>query len=159
MSLKLSLAEGHLNRLLQPAGAIYQEGCFVLHRKLPLGAASLVAVPTLEGNELVLVLPFDQIRGDLTGGLMGQLAKMLWGVISDQVLKQAGPRLVAMGLPSDTLTVDQVSFQGKKAGRIGISLFRLNEWLARQKWVDPLHLSVEKLSFERSAVGVTLGLN
>ncbi len=160
--IELTLTEAHVNLLLdrvQDLSASYQDGCFVLHRKLPIGAASLVAVPTVESSELVLYLPFDQIRGNITGNLMGQLTKMLWGVISDQVLKQAGPRLVAAGLPSDTLSVEQVSFQGKKAGRIGISLRRLNEWLSRQKWVGPLHVSVESLRFEPGLLTASLDLS
>lgn len=156
--ISLTLTATHLNRVLEKAGVSYQDGVFLLYRKLPLGAASLVAVPNLEGRELVLTLPFERIKGDLTGSLMAQLAKLLWGVITDQVLKQAGPRLVAMGLPSDTLHVDQTTFQGKKAGRITVSLHRVNEWLARQKWADPLHLSVEDLSFEDHAVGVRMNL-
>lgn len=159
--IELALTEPHVNVLLdrvQDLSASYQDGCFVLHRKLPIGAASLVAVPTVESSELVLYLPFDQIRGNMTGNLMGQLTKMLWGVITDQVLKQAGPRLVAAGLPSDTLSVEQVTFQGKKAGRIGISLRRVNEWMVRQNWVDPLHLSVESLGFEPGLLTVKLEL-
>lgn len=156
--IRLELTEAHLNRLLEKANVTYQEGCFVVHRKLPLGAASLVAVPTLEGRELALYLPFDQIRGNLTGGLMGQLAKMLWGVLSDQVLKQVAPRLVAQGLPSDTVDLDQVTFQGKKAGRISLSLTRVNEWLARQNWVEPMRLAVDTLSFQAGSVAVCLEL-
>lgn len=156
--IKLSLTASHLNRLLEKAGVSYAEGTFLISRKLPLGSATLVAIPTLEGRELELVLPFERIRGDLAGALVGQVAKMLWGVVTDQVYKEAGPRLVALGLPSDTLNVDHTTFLGKKAGRITISLHRVNEWMARQKWVDPLHLSVEGLTFEEHFMGVQLGL-
>ena len=110
----------------------------------------MVAVPTLEGRVLGFYVPFDQ------AGVVGQVAKVLWGVISDQVLKQASPRLVAMGMPSDALDVSQVTYKGKKAGRLSLSLHRVNEWLARQK--GPHHVAVEDLEFERDVVNVTLSL-
>lgn len=154
---RVFLAGEHLNRLLtrfaqQPMS--YRGGCFVGHFKLPIGGATAVAVPSVQGRQLVVSVPFKEIKGDLTGGfLLSRLTKTFWGFISDSIEKQARGPLRDMGLPQDTL---QVGRHGD-VGMVTVSLDRLNQWLATQP-VPGVIPVVEEVEFQDHGVGVGVRL-
>jgi len=131
----------------------YEGGCLTGRVKLPLGAVNLVVVPAQQGDHVVLSIPFDQVRGDLTRGLMGPLVKMLWGVISDRVSKELAKVLGPQGLPPDTVTVEKRG----NVGTVSVSLMRVNQWLARQQ-VLGLKPFVQGASFGEDGVRARLGL-
>jgi hypothetical protein len=137
---RLSLGGEDCNRLLQriPDAPIFRAGCFSLHRKLPLGfGATLVIVPTYSPGFIILNVPFDQIRGDRTGGIAATIANLLWSWIRDAVQKNLSQALVGQGCPPDTVCVDLSSDPGgQKVGRIIFDLDRLNAGLGRH-WFGP----------------------
>ena len=148
------LSAPELNLFLRDAeGWRYEQGCLMGKVKLPIGAVNLVVVPAQQGDFLVLSIPFDKVRGNITGGLLGSLVNMLWKVISDQVTKRVTKILAAQGLPADTVTLEKQ----KGAGLIAVSLVRVNGWLARQQVLN-LKPFLQNVWFEPHGVRAQLGL-
>ncbi|MBI3927047.1 MAG: hypothetical protein HY319_16040 [Armatimonadetes bacterium] len=148
-----------MNRLLKlvPEGSLtYRSGCFVGHFKLPLGGATAVAVPALQGDKLVLSIPFREIRGDLTRGLLGPLVKGFWGFISDKIQDIGGRQLARAGLPPDTLAVGKARRSDGEVGTVTVCLTRVNQWLARQPTRNLL-VWLENLRFDPGHVQIDLG--
>lgn len=146
----VAVSESDLNKVLArfpEAQTHYAHGCFLVSRRLPLGfGATLVAVPSQQGHELLIAVPFDQIRGDRTGGFAGTIAKTFWGMISGQVQKMADNELRKQGLPPETVIIQQTTLQdGSKGGLIRISLPHVNAWLRRQN--QPLRVQIARLHF------------
>ena len=155
----VAVSESDLNKLLArfpEAQTTYTQGCFLVSRRLPLGfGATLVAIPSQRGNELLIAVPFDQIRGDRTGGFAGTIAKTFWGMISGQVQKMADTEVRRQGLPPDTVLIQQTTLQdGSKGGLIRISLPHVNAWLRRQN--QPVRVQVTQLHFTPAAVHIAL---
>ena len=46
----------------------YRHGCIIGEVKLPLGAVNAVVIPSFSGSHVVLAIPFNEIKGDITGG-------------------------------------------------------------------------------------------
>lgn len=158
--IRLTLCDSDVNQLLRlvPEGSLaYRSGCFVGRFKLPLGGATAVAIPALQGRHLVLSIPFRQIRGDITGGfLLAALTKAFWGFISDKIRQLANRQLAQAGLPRDTLAVGKQKSRDGEVGTITVSLDRVNEWLARQP-TRGLQVWLENLRFEPAEVQVDIG--
>ena len=154
--LRLYLAGADINFILRQVDPSwsYDYGCLTGRIKLPIGAITLVAVPSVVEDFLVLSLPLDRIKGDITRGLFGTVAKMLWGTLQEQIYKRARVMLARIGLPMDTVEVEKVGGNGQ----IRVSLYRLNEWLARTYRFKSLKLFVQQLSFFESGAEVTVGL-
>ena len=131
----------------------YEGGLLLGRVKLPLGAVNLVVVPAHKGDWVVLSIPFDKVRGDITRGLMGPLLKMLWGFISERVSKELDKMLAAQGLPRDTVTVEKRG----DVGTVAISLVRLNQRLAREQLLG-LKPFVQGASFGEDGVRARVGL-
>lgn len=131
----------------------YEHGCLSGRVKLPIGAVNLIVVPAQQGDHIVLSIPFDKVRGNITGGLLGSLVNMLWKFISDQVTKRVDKILAKEGLPRDTVTLDK----GKGAGVVAISLMRVNQWLARNQVLN-LKAFVQRVDFEPEGIRAKVGL-
>jgi hypothetical protein len=160
---RLSLGGSDCNRLLErfPEAPSFRHGCFALRRKLPMGfGASLVIVPSFSPGFIVLHVPFDQIRGDRTGGIASTITNLFWGLIKDAVQKNLTRVLVDQGMPSDTVRVDQISDPGSgKVGRIVIDLDRVNAWLARYHQVGPgLRVAVHSFAAREESLDFTLAV-
>ena len=159
---RISLAGEDCNRWLRryPEAPVFRSGCFTLHRDLPLGlGASLLIVPSFSPGFVVLNVPFDEIRGDRTGGIASGIANLFWGKIRDAILKNATRALMARGFSPDTLHVDLVTDRaGGKVGRILIDLERVNAWLARH-WFGPgLRATIVGFQAHREALEVVLAI-
>jgi hypothetical protein len=145
-----SLQSRDVNALLatlQGVGPIsFQLGCFTLHAKLPIGmGVTLVAIPHSSPDAVVFSIPFDQIRGDKTGGMAKFLAGGLWGAVQSFAEKKIRTRLTALGLPAETVTLGQ-GMDGKiKVGQATLHLKPLNAWLLRQPPVQGFKVNIDAL--------------
>lgn len=143
---------------LQGVGPIsFQVGCFTVHAKGMLGLGlTLVAIPHSTRDAVVLSIPFDQIKGDLTGGMAKFLAGGLWGVIKPQIESRVRKILATYGLPADTITVDQGTEGKTKVGKLVLSLQSLNAWLLRQAPVQGFKVTVAALWATEQGVNLVL---
>lgn len=137
-----------------PAQLTFEGGCLVGRFKLAVGAVTTVIVPSCQGRYLLLSIPFNRIRGDITGGfLLKRLTKAFWGMISTQVEKAVHPQLLRHGLPPDTVTVDRRRDREGDVGVVFISLDHINGWLARKH--PRLQLRIHQLAFAYDRIQVT----
>jgi hypothetical protein len=158
----LSLAGSDLNQALTLLPDLppvrFQSGCFTATLKLPMGfGATLVIVPQSAPGVVNFLVPFDQIRGDRTGGIARMIAGGLWGVIRPQIEKMVRKNLETHGLPLDTLTVEQERAEGGgKVGRLVLRLQSLNAWLMRQAPVQGMKVTVDSAWVTEDTVNVIL---
>jgi hypothetical protein len=154
----LTLHERDLNPLLAPHGAVFQGGCFSLRTRLPMGlGVTLVAVPRATPEGLVLAVPFDQIRGDKTGGMAAMLAGGLWGVIRPVIEKKVKKELQARGIPEETVSLGQ-AVEGKvKVGLVHVYRAPLNTWLEGQD-VAGLRLQLDGLWATEETLQLVMGV-
>ncbi len=154
-----SLQSRDLNTLLAhfKAPASFQMGCFTVHVKLPIGMGiTLVAIPRSTPEAVVFTVPFDQIRGDKSGGMAKFLAGGLWGVASPHIEKMARSKLTAYGLPPGTLTLGQ-GVEGKtKVGLATVHLKPLNAWLMAQAPVSGFKVSLDSVWAVEDALNLIL---
>lgn len=147
------LAREHLNlflcRSVDPILS-YEGGCILVRRRVSIGMATAVVVPAQHGDELVLNVPFDQIRGEITRGLLGPLVKALWNGVAETVRRNVAMKLHPLGFPGDTVRVDKE----RGGGRICISLSRVNWWLQSQ-WPE-LCPRIVSINFETHGMIVAL---
>ncbi|MBS2040308.1 hypothetical protein JST97_35300 [bacterium] len=133
----VALNERDLNTLLATFAAdlalVFKSGCFSLRTKLPMGlGVTLVAVARSTPDSLIFSIPFDQIRGDKTGGMAAMLAGGLWGLIRPVIEKRIRSELSKRHMPEETVSLSQ-SQEGKiKVGLVTLHLRPLNAWLMRQ---------------------------
>lgn len=123
-----------VNSILRKAGqqkVEFRDGHFSIESDLPIGSVEALVVPSFKGAELVLSIPFTEIKGNLPGGfLLTKLLGTFWGTISKQVEKFALPRLDRMGLPRDSLSLEKKSSPAGDVGTIRLSVKAVNRWLA-----------------------------
>ncbi|MBN9414564.1 MAG: hypothetical protein J0I12_03955 [Candidatus Eremiobacteraeota bacterium] len=154
----LTLHESDLNTLLAPQGMAFRGGCFHLRTKLAMGlGVSLVAVPRSSPEGLVFSIPFDQIRGDKTGGVAAMLAGGLWGVIRPVIEKRIKKELQVRGIPEEAVSLGQAVEDKVKVGLVTLRLRPLNEWLAVQE-VAGLRLHLDALWATETGVQLVLGV-
>jgi hypothetical protein len=154
--LRIFLSRADLNCMLgrvDPSWR-YDYGCFAGHIKLPIGAVSLTAVPSMEADFLLISLPLDEMKGKLTGGLFGQAARLLWGMLQNQIHKQALLHIMKLGLPADTVQVGR----NESCGQLRVSLYRVNQWLALHYRFRSLKLFVSQILFFDTGVEISAGL-
>ena len=54
-------------------------GRLTIHTKLPIGmGVTLVAIPQSTPDTVTFSIPFDQIKGDRTGGMAKFIARVFW---------------------------------------------------------------------------------
>lgn len=158
----LSLHSDDLNRVLQTLRGVppikFQHGCFQVHVKLPMGfGATLVAIPHSSPGLVTFSVPFDQIRGDRSGGFAKMLASGLWGPIRGQIEKAVRQALHQHGLPADTLTVEQDRAEGGgKVGKLVLRIHSVNAWLMSQPPINGFKGSVDSMWVTEDAVNVIL---
>jgi hypothetical protein len=146
----VALNQRDLNTLLatfaSELGLVFKSGCFSLRTKLPMGlGVTLVAIPRSTPDSLIFSIPFDQIRGDKTGGMAAMLAGGLWGVIRPVIEKRIRSELSKRRIPEETVTLSQ-SQEGKvKIGQITLHLRPLNAWLLRQPPQAGFKLNVDAI--------------
>lgn len=155
----VALSERDLNTLLatfaSDLGLSFTSGCFSLRTRLPMGlGVQLVAVPRSTPDTLVLCIPFDQIRGDKTGGVAAMLAGGLWGVIRPVIEKRIRAELSKRHMPEETVSLSQSQEGKSKLGLVTLHLRPLNAWLMRQPPrqgfkvnVDAIWATEDQLSF------------
>lgn len=157
--IRLHLSAELLNQILArfpEYRLVYQSGCFTGYFKLPIGGANVVAIPAGQPRAVVLSIPFQQIRGDLTKGfLLSKLAKMAWGSISNMIETQARSALMQAGMPPDTVTVGRQKSQHGDVGVVTISYDAINQWLARQNTRGAL-IRLHSVFFSPAGVNVEL---
>lgn len=155
----LTLHERDLNALLVGQGLAFKGGCFHLRTKLPMGlGVTLVAVPRSHPDSVVFSIPFDQIRGDKTGGMAAMLAGGLWGVIRPIVEKRIKKELNARHIPEETVTVGQATEGKVKVGLVTLHLKPLNAWLWRQPPVQGLKVNLDALWATEDQLQIVLGV-
>lgn len=158
----ISLHGDDLNRLLSTVQGLppikFQHGCFQVYVKLPMGfGATLVAIPHSSPGLVTFSVPFDQIRGDRSGGFAKMLAGGLWGPIRGFIEKQVRSTLGPMGFPADTLTVEQDrADSGGKVGKLVLRIDSVNAWLLRQPPMNGFKGSLDSLWVTEDAVNVVL---
>ncbi|MBT9583778.1 hypothetical protein IV102_10545 [bacterium] len=135
----------------------FQMGCFTIHTKLPIGmGVTLVAIPQSTPDTVTFSIPFDQIKGDRTGGMAKFIASSLWGTVQSFAEKKIRARLTALGLPADTVTLGQ-GLDGKtKVGKAVLHLKPLNAWLLRQPPIQGFKVTVDTLWATEDALNLIL---
>ena len=157
--LSASLHSRDLNAVLarlEGVGPIsFQMGCFTTHVKLPIGLGiTMVAIPQATADAIIFLIPFDQIRGDKTGGMARFLAGGLWGPVQSFLEKKIRKELVSRGLAPETVTLGQGVEAGTKVGKVLVHLRPLNAWLMGQPPVQGLKVSLASLWAEEQAVQI-----
>ena len=160
---RISLGESDCNHLLARfgvTGVVFRSGCFTVSRKLAMGlGATLVAVPSYSEGYVIVNIPFDQIKGDKTGGMAGTIANLFWGFIRDTIQKNLTNMFVRWGLPAQTVSVDQVKDSyGIKVGRIIFHLDHVNRWLAYKRPAPNLRVAVYSLEPQGNNLDLVLAL-
>lgn len=108
-------------------GLRYDRGRLKARVKLPIGAVSVVVVPTFEPGAVVLRIPFAEVTAEGAGGfLVSKAVGVFWGTIGKQVEGVLRPRLQEQGFGPDLVLLEKVG----EVGTVRISLPELNRWLA-----------------------------
>lgn len=155
----VTLHQRDLNGLLAAQGAAFQSGCFSLRTKLPMGlGVTLVAVPRSTPDSMIFSIPFDQIRGDKTGGMAAMLAGGLWGVIRPVLEKRIKKELLARHMPEETVSLGQATEGKVKVGLVTLHLKPLNAWLSRQPTVAGLKVHLDAVWATEDQVQLVLGV-
>ena len=129
----------------------YKHGCIVGKVSLPIGAVSVVAVPSFDGSHVVFSVPFSEIKGDIAGGFfLSKIISTFWSTIAQQIESLIIPKLAKHGLPRNTVTTDKVKDRSGDVGKIKVSIRAINSWLAGKH--PRLTPSVESVSFEQEAI-------
>lgn len=129
----------------------YRHGCILGAAKLPLGSVNAVVIPSFNGSHVVLMIPFKEIKGDITGKFfLSKLISAFWGTISKQVEKAAYPILQKHGLGSEALIIEKVKESGGDVGKIKLSVKAINRWLEAQH--PRLSASLTDLNFSTEGV-------
>jgi len=159
----MSLQSSDINALLATfapdLGMVFKAGCLSLHTKLPMGlGVTLVAIPRSSPDGVVFSIPFDQIRGDKSGGMASMLAGGLWGLIRPFIEKRIKKELTARRIPEETVTLSQ-STEGKvKVGQITLHLRPLNAWLIRQPPAQGFKVNLDSLWATEEHINLILDL-
>lgn len=155
----LTLHERDLNALLSGQGMAFKGGCFSLRTRLPMGlAVTLLAVPRSTPDSVIFSIPFDQIRGDKTGGMAGMLAGGLWGLIRPVIEKRIKKELNIRHIPEETVTMGQASEGKVKVGLVTLHLKPLNAWLMRQAPVQGLKVNLDALWATEDQLQLVMGV-
>ncbi|MBX3166857.1 MAG: hypothetical protein KF760_05570 [Candidatus Eremiobacteraeota bacterium] len=155
----VTLHERDLNGLLAAHEAAFKGGCFQLRTKLPMGlGVTLVAVPRSTPDSLVFSIPFDQIRGDKTGGMAAMLAGGLWGVIRPVIEKRLKKELNSRHIPEETVSLGQAAEGKVKVGLVTLHLKPLNAWLLRQPAVAGLKIQLDAVWATEDQLQLVLGV-
>lgn len=129
----VKLAARDLNRLLaavQEARVVYAAGRITIQKKLGPLRVELQAYPDVRDGRLRVLLPFDEIRGDGLGGLLGSLAGVAWKWLESTLEQRVQDRLAAKGLPWDLVWIDRASDpEHGTMGTINVSPVLLNQIL------------------------------
>ena len=155
----VTLHERDLNPLLAGQGVAFKGGCFSVRTRLPMGlGVTLVAVPRSTPDSLVLSLPFDQIRGDKTGGMAAMLAGGLWGVIRPVIEKKIKKELNQRHIPEDAVSLGQATEGKVKVGLVTLHLKPLNAWLMRQPPVQGLKVQLDAIWVTEDQLQLVMGV-
>lgn len=156
-----SLTSRDLNTLLAhfKAPASFQMGCFTVHVKLPIGLGlTLVAIPRSTPESVVFSVPFEQIKGDKSGGMARFLAGGIWGVAAPHIEKNIRSKLAAHGLPAGTVTLGQ-GVEGKtKVGLVTLHTKPLNAWLLARPPMAGFKVTLDSAWATEEALNLTLGI-
>ena len=124
----------------------FRHGCILGKLKLPIGAVSVVVIPSFNGRELVLAVPFKEIRGDITGKFfLSKLVGTFWGTICNKIDAALIPKLQQAGLPRQTISHEKVKDRKGDIGKIKVSMHCVNSWLAGKH--PTLTPSIENIAF------------
>lgn len=155
----VTLHERDLNGLLAPHGAAFQGGCFRVRTKLPMGlGVTLVAVPRSTTDSLIFSIPFDQIRGDKSGGMAAMLAGGLWGVLRPVLEKRLKKELNLRHIPEEAVSLGQAAEGKVKVGLVTVHLPQLNAWLGRQPAVAGLKVHLDAVWATEDQLQLVLGV-
>lgn len=133
----------------------FKHGCILGRINVPLGnaAVNMVAIPSFNGQYLVVSIPFSEVKGNITGKFfLSKLMSVFWGTISKQVEKMLVPRLQKIGLPRETVSIEKIKDKSGDVGKIKISMRCVNRWLAGKH--PSLTPTITEISF--SAEGMEL---
>lgn len=109
----------------------FRHGCILGKLKLPIGAVSIVVIPSFNGRDVVLAIPFKEIRGDITGKFfLSKLIGTFWGTICKKIDATLVPKLQAAGLPRDTISHEKAKDRNGDVGKIKVSMRAINGWLS-----------------------------
>ena len=159
----MSLQSSDMNTLLatfaSDLGVIFKAGCLSVRTKLPMGlAVTLVAIPRSSPDSVVFSIPFDQIRGDKTGGMASMLAGGLWGLIKPFIEKRIKKELSTRQIPEETVTLSQATEGKVKVGQITLHLRPLNAWLLRQPPAQGFKVNLDSLWATEEHVNLILDI-
>jgi hypothetical protein len=144
-----------LEQLKGPTQLAFAQGCFHLHGKLPMGlGVNLLVVPAYRDQQVIFSIPFDQIRGDRSGGMAKFLAGGLWGLIRPYLEKTVRTILDKHQLPPHTLRIDQGQEGKSKVGLVVLDLMALNGWLLQRSSQQPVQATLEQVSFTENGLGL-----
>jgi hypothetical protein len=145
--------------LPQDTSVVYSAGLFSFSYRLPIGAASGVAIGSFRGSEVVFSVPFRRISVSLLGPLAGALTKTFWGSITGPLAKVLATKLRSRGLPPDTIAVGQGRDEGgETVGLITVRLDRVHAWLDERSAVLPIAVRVEGVTFQPDMIDVAVDL-
>jgi len=159
---KVLLTGPDLNRLIAryaPGQRMrFEGGCFLVGVSLPMGLGVQFVVVPQSGNDLVrFLIPFEQVRGDKTGGLVKMFAGSVWSLLRGFIEKQVQKALAEQRMEPDTIVL-QKDQAGGKAGVAVLNLAKLNHWLLYQRMPEGLRIGVAGLRFEETAVEAELDI-
>lgn len=124
----------------------FRHGCILAKVKLPVGAVSAVVIPTFRDQQLLLVIPFKEIKGNITGGFfLSKLLSVFWGFIGSQIQSAVVPKLRQYGFGTDVISHQKVKGRDGDVGEISISLRAVNRWLEGKH--PRLNLNVTEVAF------------
>lgn len=159
---RLELQPREINLLLarlEGPTVSFQQGCFTIHSKLPVGlGVTFVAIPRSQGEALMFTIPLDQIRGDRTGGMARFLAGGLWGLLQPYLEKNLRNRLHQYGLPQETLGLTQALQDQSKVALLTVHLPLLNTWLLRPKARPQLQGALSGVQFHENSLTLILDI-
>ena len=160
---RVSLGEDDCNLLLARFGVegiAFRSGCFTISRKVAMGlGATLVAVPTSAPGFLIFNVPFDQIKGDRTGGFASTIANLGWGFIRDAIQKNLTRTIAGWGMSPQAVAVDQVQEpRGGKVGRVIFQLDHLNHWLSFRPVAPGITVAVHEVAGSERSLDLTLAV-
>ena len=138
--IRIRLSTGDINGFLQSvpdAELAWHNGAVRLTKTVAKMRLHVTAHLDLHDGHVRVVLPFNEMRTDHTGRLVGGMTSLIWPRWLEPWLERLiADKLSAAGLPWDLVWVDTVDDPERgRLGTVNLSPRTLNEWLRRQDFL------------------------
>ena len=135
----------------------FRHGCILAKLTLPVGAVSAIVIPSFRDDHVLLTIPFQEIKGNITGKFfVSKVLSVFWNFIGSQIQSAVIPKLRQYGLGSDTISHRKTKARAGDVGEIMISLRAINRWLEGKH--PRLNLSIREVAFSPEGADVTADL-